>query len=164
VNDQKHASARRRRGGNGTSGWWRRAITAALGTAAAFAVTLGFVGLPALAARPGHTTECAERVYDRLFFGLGISGGALSEMDWTRFLAEVVTPRFPGGLTVLHARGQWRAAGESGVTIEPSRVVEIAHDDTPAFDHRLDEVIALYKVRHRQRSVMRTRSRVDVCW
>jgi hypothetical protein len=164
VNDHEQAAVRPRRRGNGSNVRWRRTISAALGGTAAVAVALGFVGLPALAARPSHATECAERVYDRLFFGLGVSGGALSEDDWTRFLADVVTPRFPGGLTVLHARGQWRAAGESGVTIEPSRVVEIAHDDTPAFDRRLDEVIALYKSRHRQRSVMRTRSRVDVCW
>jgi hypothetical protein len=145
----------------------------------AFAV-VGIVAWPPLVARvdseiavpasrahltaDGPPPGCTERVYERLFFGLSMAGGSVSEGDWRRFLATVVTPRFPNGLTVFHGRGQWRAVGEFGVTVEPSRVVEVAHDDTVEVNQRLAEVIALYKQRHRQRSVMRTRSRVEVCW
>jgi hypothetical protein len=106
---------------------------------------------------------CAERVHDRLFFGLGTATGAVSHGDWTRFLADVVTPRFPNGLTVLTAHGQWRAAGELVVTIEGARVVEIVHDDAPEADRHLAEVITIYKRRYQQRSVMLTRSRVQMC-
>ena len=136
------------------------------GVEAAIAVALGVEAGPELAARadPERASSCAERVSDRLFFGFGVSGNTVSEEDWRRFLAVVVTPRFPNGLTVFHARGQWRAVGEMTVMVESSRVVEIAHDDTPEFDQRLDEVIAMYKQRYRQQSVMRTRSRVEVCW
>jgi hypothetical protein len=47
--------------------------------------------------------------------------------------------------------------------VERSRVVEIAHDDSPEMDQAIGEVVAIYKHRHRQRSVMRTRARVEVC-
>ena len=47
-------------------------------------------------------------VADRLFFGRAIPGGGLvSEAEWTAFLANVVTPRFPDGLTVCPTEGQW---------------------------------------------------------
>jgi hypothetical protein len=106
---------------------------------------------------------CTERVYDRLFFGLGTSEGAVSDAAWSHFLAAVMTPRFPDGLTVIDAHGQWRAPSADNITIERSRVVEIAHDDSPAIDRSVDEAIAIYKHRHRQRAVMRTRARVEVC-
>lgn len=44
-----------------------------------------------------------------LFFGR--SRGEIevvSDADWTGFLAQIVTPRFPDGLTVLDGAGQWR--------------------------------------------------------
>jgi Protein of unknown function (DUF3574) len=160
----------------------RRVIDAALVGTAAFALGLALAGRPVFAfldlqrasndtsaaapaeRTPGGMAGCADRVYDRLFFGLGTPEGSVSTSEWRRFLAEVVTPRFPGGLTVVEANGQWRALGERQVTVERSRVVEIAHDDTPEFDRWLSEVVAVYKHRYRQRSVMLTRARVEVCW
>jgi hypothetical protein len=112
----------------------------------------------------GNMASCAERVYDRLFFGLGTSDGSVSEAAWARFLTEIVTPRFPSGLTVVEANGQWREHGQRDVTVERSRVVEIAHDDSPETDRHIGEVVAIYKHRHRQRSVMLTRARVEVCF
>ena len=109
------------------------------------------------------TPDCAERVYDRLFFGLATPNGTVSEAAWSRFLRKVVTPRFAGGLTVVEAHGQWRGAGDRSVTVEPARVVEIAHEDSPEMDRAIDEVIEIYKRSHQQRSVMRTRARVQVC-
>jgi hypothetical protein len=119
------------------------------------------VPVHASALRPAPA--CTERVYDRLFFGLGTSEGAVSDAAWSHFLAAVMTPRFPDGLTVIDAHGQWRAPRTDEITIERSRVVEIAHDDSPEIDHGIDEAIAIYKHRHRQRAVMRTRARVEVC-
>ena len=107
--------------------------------------------------------SCEERVFDRLFFGLGTSDGMVSGGAWSRFLTEVVAPRFPDGLTVIDAHGRWRAPGADDIVTERSRVVEIAHEDTPEMDRRIEEVIAIYKHRQRQRAVMRTRARVEVC-
>jgi hypothetical protein len=160
-----------------------RVVGTALIAAGAFALGLVVAGHPALAARdqpqpPAHDqasfapserahgvmASCADRIHDRLFFGLGTADGSVSSSHWGRFLNEVVTPRFPGGLTVVEASGQWRAHGEREITIERSRVVEIAHDDSPEVDRRIEEVVAIYKHRHRQRAVMLTRARVQVCW
>ena len=80
-----------------------------------------------------------------------------------QILAEVVTPRFPRGLTVTHADGQWRAPGEADVTREPSQVVEIV-DGGPEMDQHIGEIVAIYRARFHQDSVMVTRGRVEVCF
>jgi hypothetical protein len=101
-------------------------------------------------------------VADRLFFGRNVpGGGTVSEEEWTAFLAEVVTPRFPDGLTVLRAEGQWRD-GQGAVIREHSFVLEIAHPATPAADAALEEIAAEYKRRFRQESVMRLRTAAEV--
>jgi hypothetical protein len=44
-----------------------------------------------------------------LLFGRNIEGRAnVSDAQWTDFLGREVTPRFPDGLTVFEAAGQWR--------------------------------------------------------
>ncbi|MBV9833354.1 MAG: DUF3574 domain-containing protein, partial [Alphaproteobacteria bacterium] len=44
-----------------------------------------------------------------LYFGRNIPGGGeVSDAQWRQFLDEVVTPRFPDGLSVLDVYGQWK--------------------------------------------------------
>lgn len=101
-------------------------------------------------------------VLDRLFFGRSIpGGGSVSEEEWAAFLAEVVTPRFPQGLTVLRGEGQWRGA-DGALVREPSFVVEVAHPPDPQVDAALHEIAAEYKRRFRQESVMRIRTPAQV--
>jgi hypothetical protein len=78
-----------------------------------------------IARDPSTSQTCAERLQIRLFFGLRTSAGTVSDDEWGRFLADVVTPRFPRGLTVGRADGQWRAPGDAHVTQEPSLLVAI---------------------------------------
>ena len=60
----------------------------------------------------------------RLFFGRSTADGQVSDADWGAFLARQVTSRFPEGLTVLNAYGQWqRNSGE--LLREQSKVVLI---------------------------------------
>jgi hypothetical protein len=134
------------------------ALCAATIVLAIAATTLSF---PALSA--GGGLGCARQVQARLFFGLRGSAGFVSEAEWTLFLTETVTPRFPDGLTVFHANGQWRGRG-SRLEQEPARVVEIVHDDSPDTRSRIDEIVTVYKARHQQQSVMVTRARIDVCF
>ena len=49
-------------------------------------------------------------VQDTLYFGTGTSTGLVTSEAWTGFLAGTITPRFPQGLTVLDASGQWLSA------------------------------------------------------
>jgi hypothetical protein len=107
--------------------------------------------------------NCDRQVQARLFFGLHGSAGMISEPEWTLFLAETVTPRFPDGLTVFQANGQWRGPGNR-LEQEPARVVEIVHDDSLDARTRINEIVTIYKARHQQQSVMVTRAHIDVCF
>src|SRR5262245_1539616 len=66
-------------------------------------------------------------VADRLFFGRAIpTGGTVSDEQWDEFAREEITPRFPSGLTVCQAQGQW--LDPRGVLVhEPVMIVEIIH-------------------------------------
>ena len=73
---------------------------------------------------PGRTVE--------LFFGRNIGDRlGVSEADFQRFVDEELTPRFPDGLTVVDAAGQWR--GASGlIGREPSKLVILVLLAAPA--------------------------------
>ena len=60
-----------------------------------------------------------------LFMGRsGPNGDVVDDAEWTAFLDDVITPRFPDGLTVVDGYGQWR--GESGeIQQEASKVIII---------------------------------------
>ena len=103
----------------------------------------------------------ARAVFDRLYCGRTIpAGGEVSDADWARFLAEVVTPRFPAGLTVLHGEGQWREPS-GAITRERSFILELNHADTGAAEQAVQELIAEYKRRFGQEAVLRMREHVD---
>lgn len=96
-----------------------------------------------------------DTVADRLFFGRNIpGGGTVSDSAFAAFVDQVVTPRFPAGLTILRADGQWR--GETGaVEREQSVVIEVMHPAGPAADDDLREIADEYKRRFRQEAVLR---------
>jgi uncharacterized protein YceK len=97
---------------------------------------------------------------DRLYFGRAIADtGVVTDSAWSGFLRDVVTPRFPEGITVLRAEGQWRGANGS-IVREPSFVLEVVHQRTPAIETSLAEIIAEYKRRFHQEAVMRITSEV----
>src|ERR1700761_7838995 len=69
----------------------------------------------------GKPQQVAELMFGRLIGGrLGVSEG-----QWARFVAREITPRFPDGLTVFEARGQWRDRENNKIVREPSKIVQI---------------------------------------
>lgn len=94
-------------------------------------------------------------VADRLFFGRQIpDGGLVSDAEWAMFLEEVVTPRFPDGLTVWRADGQW--LDEEGLTVrEPVMVIEVLHPPGGDDDAAIAEIADEYRRRFRQDAVLR---------
>jgi hypothetical protein len=89
-----------------------------------------------------------------LLFGRNIAGHVgVSEAEFSRFVTREITPRFPDGLTIIDAKGQWRDRVRNTVIREPSKVVMIALPGSAADDARLQEVIEAYKARFRQQSV-----------
>jgi hypothetical protein len=100
-------------------------------------------------------------VADRLYFGRRIpGGGTVGDDAWAAFLRDVVTPRFPAGLTVWRAQGQWRDAAGS-VLAEDVVVVEILHSASPDADAAIEEIAGEYRRRFRQEAVMRVRAPAD---
>lgn len=90
------------------------------------------------------------------YLGQGVRGRAeVTEAEWSAFLAEVVTPAFPDGLTVLDGRGQWR--GQDGrIGRERSKVLLLVLPgaDAAAARARLAPVEAAWKARFTQDSVL----------
>lgn len=89
-----------------------------------------------------------------LIFGRDIGRRTgVSEAAWRRFLDREVTPRFPDGLTVVNAVGQWRDRSTGRIVREPSKMLMIVLPGN-ADDHaRLDAVVAAYKRQFQQQSV-----------
>ena len=115
----------------------------------------------AAAAAPPPQAACAvgdtSMVRDVVYFGRNRPGGGIvSDDEWRRFLDEVVTPRFPSGLTVVEATGRWR--GERGVVEqERSEMVTLLHDGGAAGRRSVAELAAEYKRRFGQEAVLRER-------
>ena len=91
----------------------------------------------------------------RLFFGRSIGDAeGVSDDDWRAFLADTVTPRFPDGLSVIDAAGQWRNSQGEIVRERSKMVLILAVPDSDAAK-KLDEITEEYKRRFSQESVLR---------
>lgn len=117
------------------------------------ALLCALAGCASLAPLPLTSGACSERRLDRMLFGMNSPDGPVSETQWQAFLAEVVTPRFPDGLTVYQARGQWRGASGQ-IEQEDSRAIDLVHVDSADGRRRVVEIAASYKRRFRQEAVL----------
>ena len=93
----------------------------------------------------------------QLFFGRDIAGGGtVSDADWQSFLDDEVTPRFPAGLTVEDASGQWR----SGAVIvrEQSKRLTIILPGAADDEAKLAAIRDAYKARFHQEAVLLSES------
>jgi len=77
----------------------------------------------------------------------------VSEGDWARFVDREITPRFPDGLTVFNAAGQWRDKSSNKIIREPSKIVQIVLPGDDGEFARLNEIADAYKTRFKQQSV-----------
>lgn len=121
------------------------------------AVLLLALGLAGCATRPAGPPCPAgeERMRSaQLFFGRDVAGRpSVSEADFRKFVDEELTPRFPDGLTVLDAAGQWRGA-QNRMIREASKVVLIVLPPNRGVADRIEAVRGAYKARFHQDSVL----------
>ena|SRR5437764_400335 len=111
-------------------------------SAAADAQSLGCQG----AQKPQQVAE--------LIFGRGVRARiGVSDTDWMLFVDDEITPRFPDGLTVYEAAGQWRDKASNKIFRERSRIALIVLPGNADDLARLNEVAEAYKRRFRQQSV-----------
>ena len=96
-------------------------------------------------------------VRTELYFGRNISsGGEVSKRDFNRFLAEFITPRFPDGLTVVDARGQF--LNSSGDVERERTVILILLYPVSIRQEKhikVEEIREEYKAKFQQQSVLR---------
>ena len=143
-----------------------RKTTTALGAAAIFGLGLATATITnATSAQPAREQQCgtatASQVRTTLYFGSARPKGSVSELEWQIFLRDEVTARFPEGLTVWDAHGQWR--GSTGnVEHERAKVLLLVHPDTPAARQSVTAVIDRYRKAFDQESVLWETSRVCI--
>ncbi len=122
-------------------------------------LTLGLAGCdappPSTAAAPACRPPLVAATMIELYFGRAVPGGGeVSEAQWTAFLAQSISPRFPDGLTVIDARGQ-SADGSGRIVPERTKLVQLGVRDGMAATAKVDAVIADYKQRFQQIGVFR---------
>ena len=100
------------------------------------------------------TLQCPEGLEPateyRLYFGLTDSAGAeISQDQWQNFVDGAITPRFPDGLTILDAYGQFQPPGADLIR-EFSKVLVVGVPDSWEGDAwtLLGEVRDEWKQRH----------------
>ena len=129
-------------------------------TALQMGVCVLALALGACASRLPQTCVVGERlsVVDSLYFGGAYPGGVVTAEQWQQFVDSIVTPRFPEGLTVLEATGQYRT--HAGVIQhEPSWVLQLIHADGAQSEAAIREISTAYRKQFEQESVLRVRTK-----
>jgi len=116
-------------------------------------------GAPQTAFAQTCGTASAPQLRTTLYFGLARPKGSVSELEWQMFLRDEVTARFPQGLTVWEAEGQWRMS-DGGLGHERSKVLLLVHPDTAAARDAVQALIARYRKTFEQESVLWETARV----
>jgi hypothetical protein len=99
-----------------------------------------------------------------LYFGRDKNDGTqVSDEEWSNFLDEFVTPRFPDGFTVLEGKGQYRLQNGS-IVKENSKVLVLLYMPKTRLvnTRKINEIRNEYKKRFKQESVMRVDFRQTV--
>jgi hypothetical protein len=118
-------------------------------------ILTGCASRPMAACAPGANASVSELLY----FGTATPDGTVSDGQWSAFLHDEVTPRFPEGLTHWTASGQWR--GADGVIVrEGSHVLQLLHERDARVEEAIVAIVASYKARFRQEAVLRVTSPV----
>jgi uncharacterized protein DUF3574 len=118
------------------------------------------------AARPAVAKAWAR---SELYFGVGSedaqgADAGISEAQWRAFLDQEVTTRFPDGLTVFDAYGQWlnRDRGSAEPSRLKSKVLVILHEDTPQRTADIEAIRLAWKQATRHQSVLWSKQAAEV--
>lgn len=119
---------------------------------------------PATFAERGFTRNFAGKIFasksflrTELYFGtMKKDGSQVTEDEWQKFLAEEVTPRFPGGFTVLTGYGQFRDSGGK-IVRENSFVLIVLYPlkMRKSSSRKIELIRRAYKKTFHQQSVLR---------
>jgi hypothetical protein len=137
------------------------------GAAVMFAAGLAIGGgvTTAVGARQSAVEPCgsatAAQVRTTLYFGSARPKGSVSELEWQLFVRDEITSRFPDGLTVWDAQGQWRAP-QGAIEQERTKVLLLVHPDTAQARQSVQALIDRYRKMFDQQSVLWETARVCI--
>lgn len=116
--------------------------------------------LTVLTAAAGALPAAAEPCVDplkpmlraELFFGRTIGDRfGVTDRLWQNFIDREMTPRFPGGFTVIDGKGQWRE--EDAILREASKIVILITPDSADARARIAAATNAYIKQFKQKSV-----------
>ena len=121
-------------------------------------ICLAFAGMMVAACTVPPAPSCPEGAdqWVKYQFFMGRSnqtGEVVDDAAWAAFLGDTVTPRFPDGLTVFDARGQWRDS-EGQIKKERTKVLVILAPPGEDGLRLIGEISDEYKRRFSQESVL----------
>ncbi len=91
-----------------------------------------------------------------LYFGRGVPGGReVTDAQWREFVDQVLIREFPDGSTTFDASGTWFSTRQSRTISERSAMVSVIVPDARQAAPKVERVIADYKRRFAQDSVLR---------
>jgi hypothetical protein len=109
--------------------------------------------------------ETAQWLRTELYFATGLIGDethGITEAQWLSFLDKEVTPRFPDGLTVLDAYGQWRSRGKDTPNRLRSKVIVLLHENTETSRAAVEEIRSAWKTATGHQSVLEVNEKAEV--
>jgi hypothetical protein len=104
-------------------------------------------------------TASAPQLRTTLYFGTARPKGSVSELEWQLFLRDEVTTRFPQGLTVWDAEGQWKGT-DGSIGHERTKVLLLVYPDTAAARESVQALMGRYRKTFDQESVLWETARV----
>jgi hypothetical protein len=119
------------------------------------------LAVAACSPQPGRQAEnqiCApganEATIATMYFGRNIGGElGVDDAEWQSFVDTEITPRFPDGLTITDAQGQWRDSETRAIVREPSKALTVFLSDEAAGRAALDQIADAYKAQFQQQAV-----------
>ena len=136
-------------------------LLAAIG-GAILATVVGISAQSAVAPAPDVCgSASAAQLRTTLYFGTNRPTGAVSELEWQLFVRDEVTTRFPEGLTVWEALGQWRDP-KGNIAQERAKVLLLVHADSEKARLAVQDLITRYRKMFEQESVLWETARVCV--
>ena len=124
--------------------------------ALAFGMVVGGVTVHVSTAQAAAVQSCGSAAAQHkttLYFGSARPKGSVSELEWQIFLRDEVTPRFPNGMTVWDAEGQWRGT-QGEIAHERTKVLLLVHPDTKQARQAIGALIDRYRKVFEQESVL----------
>lgn len=119
---------------------------------------------PTLSGDVAHPATTAGWMRTELYFGLGTADhtDGVTEAQWRAFLDKEVTPRFPSGLTVLDAYGQWQGSKQPQPERLRSKIVVLLYADGPTQRGAIDAIRSAWKAKTGDQSVLRVTQSAEV--